>query len=327
MRQYSLYQHNNSNSDVADLVAEHAALPDPDSNVTDGYTTRLHVHPRHEHGRRAWQCHRLRGLSQASMRCCSRSATSARARWARAMTSAAAARAPLRRRVFQAVDQDPFELSTFHGGTGPALTLDANGAHAAFRLPRDAYNFGPLNYYQRPDDRYTAGLFAHYDLNEHATAYTEFMFMNDKTCADCAERAFLGCGSGSRHSMVTTSSIATTRSCPLRRSDALCNDLAVNGQPATRTTCSSASAGATSKVADARTISSTPPIAACSACAATSAKRGATTPTACTAPRIYNENLPQRFLRASRGQCAHRGQRPHDGTASLPRQRGRGHHQ
>lgn len=48
------------------------------------------------------------------------------------------------------------------------------------------YNYGPLNYWQRPDERYTAGAFAHYDVNEHVTAYTQLMFMDDRTVSQIA---------------------------------------------------------------------------------------------------------------------------------------------
>lgn len=57
------------------------------------------------------------------------------------------------------------------------------------------YNFAPLNYYQRPDENYTAGAFLHYDLNEHARVYTEFMFMDDRSIAQIAPSgAFYGSG-------------------------------------------------------------------------------------------------------------------------------------
>jgi iron complex outermembrane recepter protein len=60
------------------------------------------------------------------------------------------------------------------------------------------YNFAPLNYFQRPDERYTAGLFTHYDINDHARAYMEFSFMDDRSFAQIAgSGAFYGSGTGS----------------------------------------------------------------------------------------------------------------------------------
>jgi outer membrane receptor protein involved in Fe transport len=61
----------------------------------------------------------------------------------------------------------------------------------------DQYNFAPTNYYYRPDERYTAGLFAHYDVSQAAQAYTEFMFMDDQTLAQIAPAGlFLNGGPG-----------------------------------------------------------------------------------------------------------------------------------
>jgi iron complex outermembrane recepter protein len=57
------------------------------------------------------------------------------------------------------------------------------------------YNFGPLNYYQRPDTRWTAGALAHYEFNEHADVYTEVQYVNDHTVAQIAPSgAFYGTG-------------------------------------------------------------------------------------------------------------------------------------
>ena len=54
------------------------------------------------------------------------------------------------------------------------------------------YNYGPLNYYQRPDERWTADVFAHYDINDQVEAYTEFMFMDDHTLAQIAPSGLFG---------------------------------------------------------------------------------------------------------------------------------------
>lgn len=48
------------------------------------------------------------------------------------------------------------------------------------------YNYGPLNYFQRPDERYVGGAFAHYQINEHLEPYAEFMFMDDRSLAQIA---------------------------------------------------------------------------------------------------------------------------------------------
>jgi iron complex outermembrane receptor protein len=50
----------------------------------------------------------------------------------------------------------------------------------------DTFNYAPYNYLQRPDQRYTAGEFAHYEIAPWLTAYSSFMFMDDHSVADVA---------------------------------------------------------------------------------------------------------------------------------------------
>lgn len=80
---------------------------------------------------------------------------------------------------------------------GVDYTVGANNQLRPFDTGTDLYNYAPTNYFQRPDERYTAGAFAHYDLNDHATAYMEVMFMDDRTIAQIAPSgAFYGAGNG-----------------------------------------------------------------------------------------------------------------------------------
>jgi outer membrane receptor protein involved in Fe transport len=84
------------------------------------------------------------------------------------------------------------------GTTGPNQTIGPGGALTTFPSSSawtavNAYNFGPLNFYQRPDERYTAGTFLHFEFNEHVDAYSEFMFMRDSTVSQIAPSgAFYG---------------------------------------------------------------------------------------------------------------------------------------
>jgi len=55
-----------------------------------------------------------------------------------------------------------------------------------------AFNFGPLNYFQRPDERYTAGLFADYEISSAIKPYMEFMFMDNRTVAQIAPSGNFG---------------------------------------------------------------------------------------------------------------------------------------
>lgn len=43
------------------------------------------------------------------------------------------------------------------------------------------FNFAAPSYFQRPDERYTLGAMAHYELNEHVEAYTQLMFMDTRS--------------------------------------------------------------------------------------------------------------------------------------------------
>ena len=48
------------------------------------------------------------------------------------------------------------------------------------------FNFGPYNFYQRPDERYTLGTFAEYEIAPGARPYLEAMFMNDTSNSQIA---------------------------------------------------------------------------------------------------------------------------------------------
>lgn len=54
------------------------------------------------------------------------------------------------------------------------------------------YNFAPTNYFQRPDERYTAGAFVDYEISDAVKPYMEFMFMDDRTIAQIAPSGDFG---------------------------------------------------------------------------------------------------------------------------------------
>ena len=54
------------------------------------------------------------------------------------------------------------------------------------------FNFAPYNYYQRPDERYTFGTFAEYEISPGAKPYLEAMFMHDHTDAQIAPSGDFG---------------------------------------------------------------------------------------------------------------------------------------
>jgi len=82
------------------------------------------------------------------------------------------------------------------GGSGTAFParfgsfiVDITSPNQQFRqrIPsRDVYNFGPLNFYMRPDERYGMGAFAHYEVAPWAEVYADMMFMDDVSTAQIA---------------------------------------------------------------------------------------------------------------------------------------------
>jgi len=82
------------------------------------------------------------------------------------------------------------------GGSGTSypsrfgnFIVDPAGPGNTFR-PRvaatDVYNFAPTNYLMRPDERYSMGAFAHYEITPHFQAYADLMFMDDNSTAQIA---------------------------------------------------------------------------------------------------------------------------------------------
>ena len=78
---------------------------------------------------------------------------------------------------------DPADFTSTFFQFGPGRTLVPGFT---------AYNFGPLNYFQRPDERYTAGVFADYEISPALRPYMEFMFMDDRTVAQIAPSGNFG---------------------------------------------------------------------------------------------------------------------------------------
>jgi outer membrane receptor protein involved in Fe transport len=70
-------------------------------------------------------------------------------------------------------------------GNWDILLPPVNGLMAPFSIGQ-AYNFAPLNYIQRPDIRWNAGEFSHYEIAPWLDLYSSFMFMDDHTVAQIA---------------------------------------------------------------------------------------------------------------------------------------------
>jgi outer membrane receptor protein involved in Fe transport len=76
---------------------------------------------------------------------------------------------------------------TFFTPSG-TFTLDENNPNEfrPINFATDVFNFAPDNYYQRPDERYTLGAFAHYEINEHFDVYSQAMFYDYTSDAQIA---------------------------------------------------------------------------------------------------------------------------------------------
>ncbi len=74
---------------------------------------------------------------------------------------------------------------TNFGVGGPFVDYIVSGNEFVARQG-ETFNYGPLNYYQRPDEQHTFGAFAHYDLSEAAEVYMELMFMDDRSVSQIA---------------------------------------------------------------------------------------------------------------------------------------------
>jgi iron complex outermembrane recepter protein len=80
------------------------------------------------------------------------------------------------------------EGTFFDSTSSPYFT----GPNRTFLPGLQRYNFAPTNYFQRPDERYTAGVFANYEVSEAIKPYLEFMFMDDRTLAQIAPSGNFG---------------------------------------------------------------------------------------------------------------------------------------
>ncbi|MGE0044333.1 MAG: TonB-dependent receptor [Hyphomonadaceae bacterium] len=100
----------------------------------------------------------------------------------------------------QATRNSTFTIGNFNvrnAFSSSGLPSRQAGPGATLTAPVVPYNFAPDNYFQRPDERYSGGAFARYEINPHIELYAEAMFMDDRTRAQIAPSgAFRGGGFG-----------------------------------------------------------------------------------------------------------------------------------
>jgi iron complex outermembrane recepter protein len=90
-------------------------------------------------------------------------------------------------------------FTDFAGGFD--VTVDpTTGLFRPWNANQDLYNYGPANYYQRPERRYSIGALGHYEFNEHADVYTQLGYTDYSSIAQIApsgdffETGTLNCG-------------------------------------------------------------------------------------------------------------------------------------
>jgi outer membrane receptor protein involved in Fe transport len=193
--QWTGYQHDNTNSFARGIVAEGlggttpGSIPEAPNSVFDGDTVDLnavigvnspdgkgnitmyggfrHINPVTEDTRDFSACGTQTTGNGSFI--CAGSSTSARVQDG----NIAGGR-------FSSLDGGPCALSA--GG----CTVDPTNGNFRGFTGADKFNFAPLNYLQRPDQRYTMGAMGHYEFNKAIDIYSSLMFMDDHTVAQIA---------------------------------------------------------------------------------------------------------------------------------------------
>ena len=185
--QYSFYQHNNRSDSTVTNALDARGFGYPEGNVADGgtwdigiafgagfddgrghitaYAGYRKINPVLQ-GKRDYSACALTASTTTENYSCGGSATSANGSI-----------------ILFDSGGDPADFTSTFFQIGPNRTLVPGFT---------AYNFGPLNYFQRPDERYTAGLFADYEITPALRPYMEFMFMDDRTVAQIAPSGNFG---------------------------------------------------------------------------------------------------------------------------------------
>lgn len=192
--QYSFYQHENRNGTGIRAALDGRGFPYPTGSVADGgtYDLSLAFGAGFDDGRGhivAYAGYRKLNSITQGRRDYSSCASQAR-------TPAQAATTP--------PGGTPGAPLFFCGGSATSangtIILNNNGTSTFFQVGPNRtlvpgftpYNFAPTNYFQRPDERYTLGAFAHYEISPALVPYLEVMFMDDRTVAQIAPSGDFG---------------------------------------------------------------------------------------------------------------------------------------
>ncbi len=80
----------------------------------------------------------------------------------------------------------PGRFTDFATYNSTVSTAGTGNTFRNFNANLDQYNFGPLNYYLRPDQRYNLAAQGHYEANEHADVYAQLMYSDYRSVAQIA---------------------------------------------------------------------------------------------------------------------------------------------
>ncbi|MEA3015221.1 MAG: iron complex outerrane recepter protein [Sphingomonadales bacterium] len=185
--QYSFYQHNNRSDTGIQAALDLRGFGYPTGSVADGgtYDLSLAVGAAFDDGRGhvvAYAGYRRLNAVTQGRRDYSACASQARP------TAVPASPSPLITCGGSATSANGTVI-LFDGGTSTFFQVGPNRTLIPGFTP---YNFAPTNYYQRPDERYTFGAFANYEISPALQPYLEVMFMDDRTVAQIAPSGDFG---------------------------------------------------------------------------------------------------------------------------------------
>jgi outer membrane receptor protein involved in Fe transport len=182
--QYSFYQHDNSTNNQIQQELTRRNFGRPSGSVADGgtYDLSLAMGAAFDDGRghvMAYATYRRLDAVLQGRRDYSACALTAR-------TQAQVTANPAQ--LFTCGGSATSANGTFFTNTGTFQV----GPNRTFIPGSTPFNFAPYNYFQRPDERYTAGAFADYEINEALHPFLEAMFMDDRSVAQIAPSGDFG---------------------------------------------------------------------------------------------------------------------------------------
>lgn len=184
--QYSFYQHNNNSKTGIRNALNARGFPYPDGSVTDGGTVDVTatIGASFDDGRGhvvAYAGYRKINAVTQDRRDYSACASQARPTQVSGATP-----------LFTCGGSATSPQGSFIINDGGTSTFFQVGPNRTFVPGFTPYNFAPTNYYQRPDERYTAGFFANYEISDALQPYLEGMFMDDRSIAQIAPSGNFG---------------------------------------------------------------------------------------------------------------------------------------